>query len=535
MTTMTGGDLLVEAMAREGVRKVFSIPGGQLLPIYDAIREHPSMDMVVPRHEGASALMACGYSCATGRPAVVMSTVGAGVIYEAGGLLYAWRERLPVISIAPQVQSYKMKPVQESLQACDQDEIYRPFTKFRAIMYHYGRVPQLLRRAIKTALAAEPGPVHLDMPVDVIFSYRKLDEKEYSKLFPEGNFRFEGEIPPDPKALDEAAALLEKSRRPIVLAGRCVRGEGAGGLNRLLEASSAPVLVSGAAFGSVKHDYKNRLGLAGDMDEGRALEAASEADLILLFEADEETARFAGKLYDKNPQVKVVQAAECAAAVGSVTPVDVPMVGTSGSVLGELAERVRRNPPEGLDEAWIGKLGRIKGELEEERVYAMGPAPRVEGVMGALEVINGLLSPEDYVVCEGPMAARAAALKLRHPGVGRTALIGDDYIPGAGLPLALGIKSATPAARVFLVTDTVRLKRHSRELQTAKRYELPVTGFVFQGLERKPPQEVDFSRLAQSFGLESTTIREPLEEITPEAVSKSFASRTGTLFDVSGF
>lgn len=535
MTTMTGGDLLVETLAREGVRKVFSIPGGQLLPIYDAIREHPSTDMVVPRHEGASALMACGYSYATGRPSVVMSTVGAGVIYESGGLLYAWRERLPVISIAPQVQSYKMKPVQESLQACDQDEIFRPFTKFRAIMYHYRRVPQLLRRAIKIALAAEPGPAHLDMPVDVIFSYQKLGDDDYSKLFPRGSSRFEGEIRAAPEALDEAAAIIKKAHRPIVLAGRCVRGQGAGNLMKFLQESSLPVLVSTAAFGSVAHDYRNRLGLVSNMESDRALEAASGTDLVLMFEADEETAGFAAKIYEKNPQVKVVHGAEYAASVGSVIPVDVPLVGTPGSVLGELAGRVSQNPPEGLDEGWVRGLIKIRDDAENERIYALGPAPRVDGMMGTLEVINRLLSPSDYVVCEGPTASAAAAVRLRHPGLNRTVLIGDDYIPGAGLPLALGIKSAGPGNRVFLVTDTVRLKRHSRELQTARRYELPVTGFVFQGQEKKPPEEVNFTALAQSFGVESLTVREPLEEITSEVVAKSLSSRTGTLFDVSDF
>ncbi len=535
MATMTGGDLLVEALAREGIRKVFSIPGGQLLPIYDAIREHPSVDMIVPRHEGAGAMMACGYSFATGKPSVVMSTVGAGVIYESGGLLYAWRERLPVISIAPQVQSYKMKPVQESLQACDQDEIYRPFTKFRAIMYHYKRAPQLLRRAIKIALAAERGPVHLDMPVDVIFQYRKLAEDDYSKFFPEGNFRFEGEIRADSKALDEAASLIKNAKRPLALAGRCIRGKRVEMLMKLLRETSVPVLTSSAAFGSVAYDYKNRLGVAGNMNNGRAMEALSGADLMLLFEADEETASLASKAYEKNPQIKVVQAAECAASVGSVIPVDVPLVGTPSGVLGELSERASQSPPERLEKEWLDELLTIKSDVENERIYSLGPGPRVEGVMGTLDIINYLLSPSDYVVCEGPIAAAAAIVKLKHPGLARTILIGDDYVPGAGLPLALGVKSAAPAAKVFLVTDTVRLKRHSREFQTGKRYELPVTGFVFQGQEKKPPEEVNFAELAQSFGVESLTIREPLEEITSEAVTKSFPSRSGSLFDISEF
>jgi acetolactate synthase-1/2/3 large subunit len=120
MATYLGADLIVETLAREGVRHVFTVPGGQMIPIHYAIDEHESMELVVPRHEGAAALMACGYSMA-GLPSCVMTTVGAGIAYEVGSLALAWRERLPVISMAPQVQSYKMKPIQENLQACVQD------------------------------------------------------------------------------------------------------------------------------------------------------------------------------------------------------------------------------------------------------------------------------------------------------------------------------------------------------------------------------------------------------------------------------
>jgi acetolactate synthase-1/2/3 large subunit len=169
MEITNGGEILVQALARQGVKKVFSIIGGQMGTMYDAIGRHPDMEVITPRSEASAALMACGYTASTGTPCVSMATVGAGVVYETAGLIMAWLDYLPVLSIAPQVQSYKMKPHQENLQACDQDLLFAPFTKFNAIGYHAKRLPQLVDRALREALAGIPGPVHLDVPVDILF------------------------------------------------------------------------------------------------------------------------------------------------------------------------------------------------------------------------------------------------------------------------------------------------------------------------------------------------------------------------------
>ena len=151
MNLITGGEVLVDCLRAQGVRQVFSIIGGQMGTIYDTIGRREDMDLFVPRCETTVPLMAAGYVASTGRPAVSLTTVGAGVVYEVAGLACAWFDYLPVISLAPQVQSWKTKPHQESLQACNQDEIYFPLTKWNTIVYHWKRIPQLLTRAFREA------------------------------------------------------------------------------------------------------------------------------------------------------------------------------------------------------------------------------------------------------------------------------------------------------------------------------------------------------------------------------------------------
>jgi thiamine pyrophosphate-dependent acetolactate synthase large subunit-like protein len=101
MEISNGGEILVQALARQGVKKVFSIIGGQMGTMYDAIGRHPDMEVITPRSEASAALMACGYTASTGEPCVSMATVGAGVVYETAGLVMAWLDYLPVLSIAP--------------------------------------------------------------------------------------------------------------------------------------------------------------------------------------------------------------------------------------------------------------------------------------------------------------------------------------------------------------------------------------------------------------------------------------------------
>jgi thiamine pyrophosphate-dependent acetolactate synthase large subunit-like protein len=486
MATLTGGDVLVETLAREGIKHVFSIPGGQLITIYDSINEHPGVELICPRHEGAGALMAAGYAMATGKPSVVMSTVGAGVIYEAGGLLLAWRERLPVISIAPQVQSWRMKPIQESLQSCDQDEIFRPFTKFRAIVYHYDRIPQLTRRALRVAAAPEPGPAHLDLPVDVLFGFKRVTGKKRKKLFAPGVHRFEGEVMPDEKALDKVVELIRSSKKPIALIGRGVERARAGEeLLRLLNSAAIPALTSISAFASLPVDFERRLAPAELWNHEDALDTAAASDLLVIFEADEATARLAQELKRRNPDSKVAQAAALAASIDSIVPVDAGLVGTPRAVLSSLAERLlAADAPGEIDAEWVERMAAIKDRLEDRRLEAIGKGPRLDGIMGAIEVVNE-------------------------------------------------IKAAKPESQVFLVSEASLIKRHSRELQTQRRYKLAITAFLFQDKDKKPGHEVDFAALAKSLGVFARSVIEPTEEITEAEVKESLTKETGMLFDAT--
>ena len=534
MATYLGADFIVETLADEGVRHVFTVPGGQMIPIYYAIDEHRSMELVVPRHEGAAALMACGYSMA-GHPSCVMSTVGAGVAYELGALALAWRERLPVISMAPQVQSYKMKPIQENLQACDQDDIFSPVTKFHAIMYHRDRIPSLIRRAVRTALSPEQGPVHLDTPLDVILGFKRVSRSKKKRLFPDREFRFHGHVKPSVEAVRKAAELISSASRPLVLAGRNVERSRAGeSLMRFFTSAGIPVITSSSAWASVSSLSDLFLGHAGLWNNAAGVKSLARNDTLIIIEADEETGRLAREIVAADGSMPVVQTAELAASVGSLVPVTAGISGSVNSVLDELAAAVETlNMKQKRDSGWITSLLKTRQTIEKEYLRGTGPGRRVENVISVIEAINSAVDEDAIIVCDGKMVCETAMLRLKRNGLHNTVMLADGYSAGAGFPLAMGMKCALKQRKVILLTDAGSFKRHSREIETMIRYDLPMAVFLFQDKEAKPREEVDFTRFAESFGLEAKTIIDPRKEINAETITRAMGMPCGILFDIS--
>ncbi len=535
MATLLGADLIVKTLQQEGIKFVFSLPGGQMNPIHFAIDEERSMDLVITRQEGTCALMAAGYAIASGKPACVMTTVGAGIAYEIGSLYYAFKERLPLISLAPQVQSYKMKPIQENLQACDQDEIFRPITKFNAIMYHRDRIPSLIKRAFKIALAPEPGPVHLDTPVDVIYGYKWVSKSKMKTLFPFGDARFKGHVFPDKAGVAAAVDLMSMSKKPLVLVGRNVERAKAGEkLEMLLDVCGIPAIPSTAAFASISSESDLHLGFPDLWDNEQGIERLSTADLLLIFEADEETARLSKKIARLNPGIKVIQSAELAAAIGSIIHINTGLMGSPEAIYDLLLDQFKEKEEKfNIDENWKDDLLSTKKRLEEITVENLDPGPRLDGIVSTLKRVGNIAEPGDYVICEGKTLTRAALVFLKRSGLHRTVMIMEDDIPGAGFPISLGIKLAEPKARIFLLTEAGQMKRHEREFQTQSRYSLGITTFLFQDKVKKSSHEVDFAGFARSLGVPAKTVIDPEEELSEKEIENSFFLETGMLFDAS--
>jgi len=531
MASLNGSELLIKVLEAQAAGKIFSIPGGQLIAAYEAVRKSEKLELIVPRQEGASALMACGYSLAKGDPGVVISTVGAGVVYELAGLVYAFEERVPLISIAPQVQSWRIKPIQENLQAIDQDELYAPLTKFHSIIYHYDRIPQVMNRACRVAMAAEPGPVHVDLPLDVLFQAKSMKTSRLEALISKGgNAKIDGNQAPDPAEMDKATRLITRANRPMALLGRMLtRGKCSGPLAAFLEKAGIPALSSTPGFSALPPNNKLFLGTTDlyDNEDSRAL--ISQADLLLYLEPDEEVISFVKKI----PRLPAaVQLSSYAPLLHSFAPVSSALSGTPGLVLELLQKGLQPKQESGKDN-WLEQLSREKLRVFQAAESNAGPGR--QSLRHSFEMINRVAGAPDCVVCEGAEPVAAAKLYLDKCRAGRVILIPESLPAGAGFPLALGIKAGAEAAKVFLLTDRGNFKYHCRELQTQARYRMGICSLVFPEQEPLAKTEPDLAALALSLGVKGLPVREPVEEISEKLLSESAEAHSGALLEIRGF
>ena len=531
MPRISGGELLVKVLEKQGAEIIFSIPGGQLLGVYEAIRKSKSLKLLVPRQEGASALMACGYALAGDGPGVVISTVGAGVIYELSGLYYAWLNRIPIISIAPQVQSWRIKPIQENLQALDQDELFAPLTKFHSIIYHYSRLAQLLQRAYRIALAPEPGPVHLDIPLDIAFEKRYLRARALAELISDSEkTRFTGKMEPDSEELKKAMKIFSEAKKPLALVGRGMARPGYGwAVEKFFSKNKVPALCSKAGFSSVPRKTGAFVAGLDFYQDGQGLDLIQESDLYILLEPDAELGFFLEKINRTHPQKPTIQISNNPKGFYRFGAISSALAGSPDLILNHLCQVSFAGKEQSLE-----KLIQHQAQIFKQ-VQAKVPEHRLNALAEIFSSINRILTDKDFVVVEGKEAVLCAQIYLENYGSGRVILVSPPAPRGAGFPIALGIKARIKEAKVFLVSERKSFKVHSRELQTGFRYHLGICSLVIAEEDKLRETEPDLARLAKSLGVKGVSVQEPIEEINEELLGEAFELESGLLLEIRGF
>lgn len=178
MASINGGELLVKCLVNEGITKLFGIPGGQLTTIIDAVvrvGQPQGLEWVLTRHEASCANMADAWYRVTGDLAACTGTIGPGASNMVAGMEVAMADNSPLLAITPQIHSDRSYPFKGSQQQLDQVTLYSAVTKWNALVNRWDRIPDLVSMAVRQAFSGKPGPVHLDIPVDVLFETHDED------------------------------------------------------------------------------------------------------------------------------------------------------------------------------------------------------------------------------------------------------------------------------------------------------------------------------------------------------------------------
>ena len=449
---MRAADALIEAVADSGIDTVFGVPGGAALPLYDALAAS-RIRHILTRHEAAAGHAAEGWARVTGRPGVALSTSGPGAVNLLTAVADAWMDSVPVVFICGQVATHLAGTM--AFQETDVAGMAIPVVKHSSTARHGEDLGSLLDAAVALAAGGRPGPVLLEVPVDLAKAPaptpRRRDRIDVSRR-------------PRPRRATAklAARLIERSARPLVLAGGGVVAAGAH--EQLVEfAIAADVPYVTTLQGLECGGGRGWLGMPGVYGARVANWALQEADCILAIGARFDD-RLTGNLDGFAPRARVIHVDADGSELGKLVEPEIAICADARTTLEALTAELCVAPDRS---AWRAS---IEDRLVEHR---SPPAPGHEGE-AALDELNAMLDADAVVTTDVGLHQMWAAHRLSLGGGRRWITSGGAGTMGFGLPAALGAQAAAADRQVVCVTGDGSLLMHVQELVTASVEDLSV-------------------------------------------------------------
>ena len=505
---MTGNEILARALRQHGVDHVFFLMGGPMIDAENACLD-AGVRMIDVRHEQAAAMMATAYSRVLSRPSVCMAASGPGTTNLVTGVAHASVDCAPVIAIggSSPVSQFGMGAFQEM----DQVAMMRPITRWAERAYDARRIPELLSAAFRHAFAAQPGPVYLDMPGDVL--YRDVDPSDVRWVEPDlTRQRPLG----DPQLVDRAIALLEQAERPVLIAGSGILWSAAAGeLQAWVERSTMPFWTTPQGRGVIPEDHPLCFLSA------RAT-AFREADLVLVVGTRLNYVIDFGRPPRLAAEARMIQIDLDPAELGRTRHVDVGIAGDARAVLGQLLDAVDRRLA-GRYDRWVAYLADINEEkrLDAERAMSTDQLP-IHPLRLCREVRDFL--ERDAILCvDGQEILNFGRQSIPTYFPGHRLNSGPFGTMGVGLPFGLGAKVARPDSQVLVLHGDGSMGLNAMELDTAVRHRINVLTVVsnnggWTASDRpKAGRDLGYTRfdlVAKALGCHGEHVEHP-DEISP--------------------
>ncbi|MEX2081311.1 MAG: thiamine pyrophosphate-binding protein, partial [Dehalococcoidia bacterium] len=347
MVRLTGAQILLECLRREGIDTIFGYPGGVVLPLYDTLPQYPDIKHILVRHEQGAAHMADGYARASGRIGCCLATSGPGATNLVTGIATAWMDSTPLLAITGNVARTLLG--KDGFQEADITGITIPITKHNYLVMRAEDIANSVREAAHICRSGRPGPVLVDIPKDVF-----QEEAEFE--WPE-RVNLRGYRPTEeghPGMVRRAAELIDNAKKPIIIAGHgVIWGDASEELVALAEKAQIPVLTTFLGIGGFPERHDLSYGWLGMHGMFYANMAADEADVVIGVGMRFDD-RAMGRFKDFNPTAKIIHIDIDPAEIGKNFNTLVPIVGDVKRVLPALFERVHETArPEWL--GWIDK------------------------------------------------------------------------------------------------------------------------------------------------------------------------------------
>lgn len=483
MPSMTGGQAIVRSLEAEGLNVVFGIPGAHSLHIYDALLDCPGVRHILTRHEQGAAFMADGYARASGRIGVCLTVNGPGVTNAFTAIAQAHSDSSPVLSITSQIESKyigKGKGILHELK--DQPGVFESITAWGQRLTEVSHIPQVIHCAVKMMKTQRPGPIHLEIPEDVLATVDKVEivgREEYER---EGS---------NPATVEEAVQCLLEAQQLLIYAGGGAISSGASPeLLRLAELFQAPVLTSGMGKGAIPEDHPLAFGTTWS-PRVDVSEIVRRADAVLAV-GTRFTAAFTSDWTLPFPK-QLVQIDIDEGEIGKNYPVKVGLVGDAKKTLQQILQCLDSKALT-LQFRCLTEMQELKRRMQQKLKLKSGKEwPVMEEIRAAL--------PKDTIICADMMMFWVETLALFPVYEPRTFLFPWGYgTIGFSFPAAIGAKVACPERPVVAMCGDGAFMYTCQELATAVKYGINVPVILFNDdcyANIKQQQVKDFGRCSE--------------------------------------
>ncbi len=495
---MTGAEMVIRALADQGVEHIFGYPGGAVLPIYDELFQQEKVKHVLVRQEGGAVHAAEGYARSTGKVGVVLVTSGPGATNAVTGLTDALMDSIPVVCITGQVPTHLIG--NDAFQECDTVGITRPCTKHNWLVKNVADLARVLHEAFYVARTGRPGPVVVDIPKDVQFAtgtYTGPKDVRHKTYQP----RVKG----DANAIARAVQLMSHARRPVLYTGGGVVNSGRKAsqlLRDLVRLTGFPVTSTLMGLGAFPASGKEWLGMLGMHGTYEANLAMHDCDVMVCIGARFDD-RITGRTDQFSPRSKKIHIDIDPSSINKNVKVDVPIVGDVAYVLEELIRIWKANA------ATVDKtaLKSWWGQIDKWRAKKCLSYKKLEDVIMpqyAIERLYALTRDRDvYISTEVGQHQMWAAQFFRFEEPNRWVTSGGLGTMGYGLPAAIGTQIAHPKATVIDIAGDASILMNIQEMSTAVQFRLPVKAFIlnnqYMGMVRQWQQLLHGNRISHSY------------------------------------
>jgi acetolactate synthase I/II/III large subunit len=495
---MTGAEMVIAALADQGVEDIFGYPGGAVLPIYDALFHQEKVRHILVRHEQGAVHAAEGYARSTGKVGAVLVTSGPGATNAVTGLTDALMDSVPLVCITGQVPTHLIG--NDAFQECDTVGITRPCTKHNYLVKDVADLPRVLHEAFYVAGSGRPGPVVVDIPKDVQFAkgvYFKPNE------FPHKGYR--PKLKGDLDKIKIAIEMMRQARRPVFYTGGGVINSGteAGHLLReLVRLAGFPITSTLLGLGAYPASDSQWLGMLGMHGTYEANMSMHDCDLMICVGARFDD-RITGRLDAFAPHSKKIHIDIDPSSINKNVKVDLPIVGDCAHVLEDMVRLWRSNAaspdPTALKAWWvqIDKWRARKSLAYKNSSDIIKPQYAIERLYAATR------GRDVYITTEVGQHQMWAAQFFKFEEPNRWMTSGGLGTMGYGLPAAVGVQRAHPEALVIDIAGEASILMNMQEMSTAVQYRLPVKIFIlnnqYMGMVRQWQELLHGGRYSESY------------------------------------